>query len=153
MEKHTRSAFSRIGEILQRSIDYISRIGAQLERARLRELPERVRMLLTRFEADQRKLLAAMELYVDDIPAGVSDTYVNFYSAFPEAVDGPEDPLTTLGLTSWLEELNQHLIDVFGELASTTASTEVRDAMTALANMVQAHDRRLSMDYQRGEDM
>lgn len=153
MDKHTRSAFSRIGEILEHSIEHLSRVGAQLERARPRELPERVRMLLSSFESDQRKLLAALELYVEDVPARVSDTYVNFYSPLPEEIVGPQDPLTTLSLTQWLEEMNQHLIDVFGELASTAASVEAREAMTGLANMVQAHDRRLSLEYQRGEDL
>jgi hypothetical protein len=153
MDKHTRSAFSRIGDVLEHSIEYLSRVAEQLEKARPRELPERVRMLLSSFEADQRNLLAALERYVEDAADKVSDTYISFYSPLPEEVSVPEDPLTTLSLTLWLEEMNQHLIDVFTELAATAASADVKEAMTALADMVQAHDRRLSKEYQRGEDL
>ena len=110
-------------------------------------------MLLSSFEADQRNLLAALERYVEDAADKVSDTYISYYSPLPEEVSVPDDPLTTLSLTLWLEEMNQHLIDVFSELAATAVSADVKEAMTALANMVQAHDRRLSKEYQRGEDL
>jgi len=153
MNKNTRTAFSRIGDVLEHGIEHLSRVGDQLEKARPRELPERVRMLLASFEADQRNLLAAMELYVEDAPDNVSETFINFHSPLPEEVVGPDDPLTTLSLTLWLEEMNQPLIDVFTELAATAASVDAREAMTALADMVQAHDRRLSKEYQRGEDL
>ncbi len=153
MNKHTRSAFSRIGEVLEHSIDYLSRVGVQLEQARPRELPERVRMLLVSFEADQRNLLAALERYVEDAPESITETFINFHAPLPEEVAGPDDPLTTVSLTLWLEEMNQRLIDMFTELAAIAASADAREAMTALANMVQAHDRRLSKEYARGEDL
>ena len=153
MVQQTRNAFSRIGEVLEHSIDFLERVGERLESTRPRQLPERVRMLLVSFETDQRNLLAALERYVEDAPDNVRDTFINFSMQLPDTLPDPDEPLTTLALTRWLQDMNQHLIDVFGELAATAVTDDARGAMQGLAAMVQAHDRRLSKEYQRFEDL
>jgi len=153
MAQHTRTAFSRVGEVLEHAIDYLSRVGDQLEKIGKGELPERVRMQLDSFALDQRKLHAALEEYADDAPEKVTGTFINYSIELPDELAAPEQPLDTLGLTQWLEDLNQHLIDVFSELAATGATADVREAMGALASRVGAHVRRLSKEYQRFEDL
>jgi hypothetical protein len=110
-------------------------------------------MLLDAFEAEQRNLLGAIERYADDAPQKVLDTFITYAVEVPDASNPPAAPLTTLGLTQWLLGLNQHLIGTFQELADTAATGEARDAFGALAAQVQAHDRKLSKEYQRFEDL
>jgi len=83
----------------------------------------------------------------------VLDTFTKYSVELPEAPAGPEEPLTTLGLTQWLVGLNQHLIGMFGELAETAATAEAREAFAAMTTQVLTHDRRLSKEYQRFEDL
>jgi len=153
MTQHHRTSFTRAGGVLEHGIEYLTRIRDLLHDAREREHPERVRMLLDSFEAEQRNLLGALERYFDDAPDKVLDTFANYSVELPEVLDGPPEPLTTLGLTQWLLGRNLHLVGMFGELADTAASTEGREAFAALSSQVQAHDRRLSKEYQRFEDL
>jgi len=153
MTQHTRTSFSRAGDVLDHGVEYLTHILALLDEARERTHPERVRLLLESFEAEQRNLLGALERYVDDISDKVLDTFITYSIELPETLAGPAEPLTNLGLTQWLVGLNQHLIEVFSELAATGTSTEAREVFAGLSSQVQGHDRRLSKEYQRFEDL
>ncbi len=153
MTQHTRTSFARAGDVLEHAIEYLTGIRDLLDGVRELEHPERVRMLLETFETEQRNLLGALERYADDASDKVLDSFIKYSVELPEAPGGPEEPLTTLGLTQWLLGVNQHLIGMFGELAETAATMETREAFAAMAAQVQAHDRRLSKEYQRFEDL
>lgn len=153
MTQHTKTAFSRAGEVLEHAIGYLARVGDLLDEARGQEHPDRVRMLLDAFELEHRNLLGALERYADDAPAKVLDTFVQFSAEVPESLAGPEAPLTTLGLTQWLQGRNQHLVKIFGELAETATAPEVREAFAAMSKQVVGHEKRLSKEYQRFEDL
>lgn len=153
MTHHTKTSFARAGDALEHALEYLTRVRDRLDELHEGEHSERALMLLEAFEAEQRNLLGALERYVDDAPDKVLHTFTNYAVELPDIQTGPELPLTTLGLTQWLLGLNQHLIGLFGELAGTAASTEAREAFTAMAAQVQAHDRRLSKEYQRFEDL
>lgn len=153
MTQHTRTAFSRAGDVLEHAIGYLAHVSDLLDEVRGREHPERVQMLLDAFALEQRNLLGAVERYADDAPAKIADTFVQFSVEVPESLSGPGEPLTTLGLTQWLQGLNQHLVKVFEELAESAAAPEVRESFAALSGQVLGHDKRLSKEYQRFEDL
>jgi hypothetical protein len=153
MTQHTRTSFARAGEVLEHAIDYLIRIRDQLDALSDGELTERARMLVDAFAIEQRNLLGALERYAEDASDKVLDTFINYSVELPNPTEGPQSPLTTLGLTQWLLGCNQHLVNVFGELAESAAIAEAREAFAAMFGQLQAHDRRLSKEYQRFEDL
>jgi hypothetical protein len=153
MTQHKRTTFSQARDILEHSVDYLRQIRDLLDDARSQASSDRVAMLLQTFETEQRNLLGALERYLEDAPKRVLDAYTQYSVELPESLTGPEDPLSTLTLTQWLLRLNQHLIDMFAELGATAPSTEAREIFAAMANQVESHDRRISKEYQRFEDL
>jgi hypothetical protein len=110
-------------------------------------------MLLRSVAVEQRNLLGALERFLDDLPANVADTYAQYTVELPATVEPPDDdPLTTLGLVRWLERQNRPLHATFAELAGKE-SGEVAEVLGGIAAQVEAHDRRLSTEYQRLEDL
>jgi len=153
MTQHTRTTFTRARDLLAHSVQYLRSVRDLLDDARGREHSERVQMLLTSFETEQRNLLGALERYQQDAAARSLDTFAQYSVELPEPISGPDEPLSTLTLTQWLLGLNQHLIDMFEELGEHATSTQTREMFGALAEQVRSHDRRLSKEYQRFEDL
>lgn len=153
MSPPTRSTFTQVRDVLQHAIGYLGGIRDLMDDLRTREHSERVKLLLQSFETEQRNLHGALERYLDDAPDKVLDTYAQYTVALPESLAGPEEPLSTLALTQWLLGLNQHLVDMFTELAAAAPPGEVRQVFATMADQVRAHDRRLSKEYQRFEDL
>lgn len=153
MTKHQRLTFSQVNDILEYAIDYLKHVIELLDRLRERDLPDRVEMLLTSFEIEQRNLQGAMERYVEDADERLLNTYAQYSVELPEPPDAPEEPLTTLTLTRWLQNLNQQPVTLFHELAQNSRSVDVRGALDSLAGHIESHERRLSKEYQRFEDL
>jgi uncharacterized membrane protein YccC len=153
MTAYKRTTFSQAREILEHSVDYLRQIRDRLDCARSQAPSDRVAMLLETFETEQRNLLGALQRYLEDAPKRALDAYSQYSVALPEALPGPEAPLSTLTLTQWLLRLNQHLIDMFAELGATAPSTEAREIFATLASQVESHDRRIAKEYQRFEDL
>jgi rubrerythrin len=153
MKHHERVTFNQGQEILQHSVDYLRHVNDQLDAVAEREHPERVRMLLESYRIEQRNLLGAIERFQEDAPDRVLNTYSQYSVELPAELAGPEEPLSTLTLTRWLMALNQHLVSMFTELADSGKTEALRGIFATLSNQVQAHDRRLSKEYQRFEDL
>jgi hypothetical protein len=153
MTQHERATFTRGREVIEHSVRYLTEVRDVLDELRERDLDERVAMLLNSVEVEQRNLLGAIERLLDDASDQVLGTYAQYTVELPVEIGMPELPLTTLGLVQWLEGVNRPLQDLFAALAEKGDSQEAAEAFAALAGQVEAHSRRLSMEYQRMEDL
>jgi hypothetical protein len=156
MTQHQRDTYIDGREILERAIRHLTQVRDILDRAREREQSERVRMLLNSMELEQRNLLGSIERYLDDVPSKILNTYAQYTVELPSDVEPPEEPLTTLGLTQWLLRQNGLLQTVFTELAEKGEKANADERQTVfggIAAQLESHDRRLSKEYQRFEDL
>jgi len=153
MKQYERVTFSQAQEVLEHAVDFLDHVAGMLDELNDGEPPERVRLLLESFETEQRALKGAMERYLEDAPARVLNTYTQYAVELPGELGGPERPLTTLRVTQWLQSLNRHVAELFRELADSTGSEEVRKAFGGLADQILSHERKLSKEYQRFEDL
>lgn len=153
MKQNERSTFSRTIEVVEHGIDYLKRVRDVLSSLRDGEHPERVTMLLDSFELEHRNLLGAIERYREDADDRLLQTYAQYTVLLPVEMSEPDRPLTTLSLMTWLQRLNQPLASMFRELAETAKTPDLREAFAALADQVESHERKLSKEYQRLEDL
>jgi hypothetical protein len=156
MTRHQRDTYIDGREILDRAQRHLAQVSDILEQARDRSPSERVRMLLDSVEVEQRNLLGAIERYRDDASDKILNTYAQYTVELPSDIEPPEEPLTTLGITQWLVQQNGLLQAMFTELAEKGEAGnagERRQVFGALAQQLEAHDRRLSKEYQRFEDL
>lgn len=153
MTKHKRVTFSQVNDILEYAIDYLQHVVELLDRLRERDLSDRVEMLLNSYEIEQRNLQGSIERYVEDADERLLNTYSQYSVELPEPPEAPEEPLTTLTLTRWLQSLNQQPVTLFHELAQNSRSADVRGALDSLAGHIESHERRMSKEYQRFEDL
>lgn len=153
MSKHHRTSFARAGDLLEQSVAYLGAICEALNALDVPTHSERVRLLLASFLIEERNLHGALERYADDLDTAAAETFVNYSVELPEVAPPSAAPLTTLELTRWLEGLDAQLAALFAELAGTAANTALREAFAGLAAQLDAHDRRLSKEYQRFEDL
>lgn len=153
MKKHQRVTFNQVSDIFEHAIDYLKHVVTLLDGLRERELSDRVEMLLSSYEVEERNLLGALERYVEDADDRLLNTYAQYSVELPAELDGPEEPLSTIALTRWLQGLNQHLVELFRELAGTSRSADQRGAFEAMTRQVESHERKLSKEYQRFEDL
>ena len=153
MKHHDRVTFTQGGEVLEHAIEYLKHVSDLLEGQAGADLPERVRMLLDAYRVEQRNLLGALERYQADAPEKALSTYTQYAVELPAELAGPAKPLSTLALTQWVLGLNQHLVSLFTELAESGKNDSLGEIFSALADQVHAHDRRLSKEYQRFEDL
>jgi hypothetical protein len=156
MTMHQRDTYIDGREILNRSVRHLTQVSDILGEARERELSERVRMLLDSFEAEQRNLLGAIERYCSDAPDKILNTYVQYTVELPSDVEPPEEPLTTLSLTQWLVRQNGMLQAFFTELAEQGEkgnADQRREVFGGIAQQLESHDRHLSKEFQRFEDL
>lgn len=152
MEHHERATFNRADEVIEQGIAHLRRVGEALERLAGLDHGERVRLLLTSVEVEQRNLLGSLERLLEDLPDKVAETYAQYTVELPHTVELPETPVTTLSLTQWLEQQNGALRDTFAELADKVGG-DAGEIFAGIAEQVDAHDRRLSKEYQRTEDL
>ncbi|MEZ5558174.1 MAG: hypothetical protein R3E86_06455 [Pseudomonadales bacterium] len=153
MKHHERVTFSQARDIVEHSVDYLTHIRDMLDDMRAHDHTQRVRMLLDTFEVEQRSLLGAIERYLEDADERLLNAYSQYSVELPAELSGPDEPLSTLSLTQWLQALNQHLLNMFKELAETVKSADLRTAFATLAQQVESHERKLSKEYQRFEDL
>jgi hypothetical protein len=156
MTRHQRDTYIDGHEILVRAVRHLSQIRDILDRARERESSERVRMLLNSMELEQRNLLGAIERYREDAPDKLLNTFAQYTVEVPSDIDPPEEPLTTLSVTQWLLRQNGLLHAMFKELTEKGEKgndQERRDVWGGIAQQLEAHERRLSKEYQRFEDL
>jgi hypothetical protein len=156
MTRHQRDTYIDGHDILARAVRHLSQIRDVLDQARESESSERVRMLLNSMELEQRNLLGAIARYQDDAPDKLLNTFAQYTVELPSDIDPPEQPLTTLSITQWLLRQNGQLHAVFKELAEKGEkgnAEERRDVWEGIAQQLEAHERRLSKEYQRFEDL
>jgi hypothetical protein len=153
MRPNERVAMTRIGEVLDHAVRYLQHVN-EIIHSQLESAPtERVRMLLGAFELEQRALTGAIERYQEDAEERVLGRFVNFSVELPAAIAGPDSNDSTLAVTEWLVGVNTHLHDLFSEVAGSVNVEDVRTALTGLADQIETHERKLSKEYQRFEDL
>lgn len=151
MAKHHKVTFTRGREVIEHCITYLKNVSEGLEAVLADNPPERLRLLATSVEAEERQVLGALERYLED--AGrVVDTYAQFSVELPD-VPAPDAPLTNLALIQWLQRCHQPLRSTLAELGENADSAQMGEVFRALAAQVEAHERRLSKEYQRFEDL
>jgi hypothetical protein len=153
MTQHQRVTFTQGREVIEHSIRYLTRIRDALDALHEGDHGERVKMLLNSVEADQRNLLGSIERLLEDSSDKVLDTYAQYTVELPGAIEPAEQPLTTLGLIQWLERSNRPLQKMFAQLAQKGDNAEAGDVFGGIARQVEEHDKRLSKEYQRTEDL
>ena len=153
MARHQQVTFHRGEEILEFSIRYLTRIRDILDELSQGEHQERVKMLLASVEAEQRNLLGSIERVLEDTSDKVRNVYAQYTVEIPAEIEPPADPLTTLGLIQWLEGLNDPVRSMFKELSENEDAEEADEVFGSIAQQIEAHNMRLSKEYQRTEDL
>ncbi len=152
MRPNERVTMSRISEVLDHAIAYLRHINELIASEQAAAHSERVQMLLNAYALEQRALTGAIERYLEDAPDPVLGTFINFSVELPASIGGLASD-STLALTEWLVGVNQHLHALFSEVAGSVSASEVRAAFEGLANQIETHERKLSKEYQRFEDL
>lgn len=153
MSKHEHITFTRGREVIEHAVRYLTEIREALDELQSRDHGEREEMLLRSVEAEHRNLLGSVERLLEDSSDKVLETYVQYTVEMPTEVELPEEPLTNLGLVQWLESYNRPLFEMFKELSEKRDSEQMSEAFAGLATQVEAHERRMSKEYQRTEDL
>lgn len=154
MSHHERVTFTQGRDVIEHAVRHLSRIRDGLDELRERDdHGERVAMFLDSVEIEQRNLLGAVARLLEDGTPGALETYAQYTVELPAEVALPEQADSTLGITRWLAEQNGHLQRTFAELAENGASASEREVFAALAQQIESHERRLSKEYQRSEDL
>ncbi len=154
MSHHERVTFTQGRDVIEHAVRHLSQIRDVLDELRERDdHDERVAMFLDSVEIEQRNLLGAVARLLEDGAPAALETYAQYTVELPTEVPPPEDAGSTLGITRWLAEQNGHLQRTFAELADNGASGAEREMFAALAQQIESHERRLSKEYQRSEDL
>ena len=153
MRPSERVSMNQISEVLDHAVEYLQHINKVIDEELASAPSQRVGMLLTAFAGAQQGLSDAIERYAEDATDRVLNTFVNFSAELPAAIAGPVSADSTLLVTQWLVGVNKHLYDLFNEVAGLARGEEVRIAFQGLASQVEAHERKLSKEYQRFEDL
>lgn len=154
MSKHEHVTFTRGQDVVEHAIRYLEQVTEVLESLRERELSERVKMLLNSVEVEHRNLVGSLERLLEDAPDKALATFTQYTVEMPTEVAPPEEqPLTTLGLTRWLEESVRPVQFMCAELAEHRDAEEASELFGGIAQQIEAHERTLSKEYQRTEDL
>ena len=153
MAKHEHVTFSSGRDVIEHAVRYLTWIRDALDELSERQHGERLRMLLESVEADQRNLLGSLERLLEDASRKALNTYTQYTVEIPSEIEMPEEPLTTLGLVQWLQEYNSQLHKMFAKIAENEDSEEASNLFGGIAQQVEAHERRLSKEYQRTESL
>ena len=153
MARHQQVTFHTGEEILEFAIRYLTRIRDMLDELSEAEHGERVKMLLASVEAEHRNVLGSIERVLEGASDKVRNVYAQYTVEMPTEIEPPADPLTTLGLIQWLENLNNPVQSMFAELSGNEDSEEAGEVFGGIAQQIEAHNMRLSKEYQRTEDL
>jgi rubrerythrin len=149
-----RSTFLKTSDILDRTRRYIER-ARQLLVDRMREThsEERERLFLETVEEERTQLEEAIDRCTRAAPTKVLETRAQ-YSVDPweETPRAPAD-LSIEEAVQWLLAIDQRLLQTYEELTERTESVEVREFLASLADLVRAHDRRLTKESQAARDI
>ena len=147
------SNFDRVGVVLEHAVDYLAAIDAVLEGLTEQMLSPRAALLAGSAVIDERRLLGALERYLEDAPRSVLNTYVPYTALLPPVHAPGEIPLTASRLARWLIGQHQALADLARQLSAAAAHTAGREALAALAEQIEGHERALSKSWIRLEDL
>jgi hypothetical protein len=153
MTRHQRATFTRGGEVIEHAVQYLKGIRDVLDDLRGENHGDRVAMFLNVIEVQERELIGALERFLDDVPDKVLDTYAQYTIELPAEFAPLPDSPTTLDLTQWVARYNGALQETFAELGDTGEPGEIADVFAGIAAQIQSHERRLSKEYQRFEDL
>ncbi|MGA1676256.1 MAG: hypothetical protein ACO377_07485 [Pseudomonadales bacterium] len=154
MDKLVRhSSFDRVGVVLEHAVDYLAAIDSVLEGLTDEMLSPRAALLARSAVIDERRLLGAVERYLEDAPSLVLNTYVPYTALLPPVQPPSGLPLSVASLARWLISLHQSLANLARQLSASAAHTEGREALSALAAQIEAHERALSKSWVRLEDL
>lgn len=153
MDRHEHVTFTSGHDVIEHAIRYLTRIRDALDELQERDHGERVKMLLDSVEVDQRNLLGSLERLLENTSRKALNTFTQYTVELPTEIEMPEEPLTTLGLVQWLQEYNHHLQQMFTKISENQDSEEASNVFAGVAQQVESHDRRLSKEYQRTEDL
>ncbi len=153
MPHRKRITFSRGEEFLDHAVACLQAIGDSLAGLKSRPLAAREGMLLDAYARQHAQLTEALRRYLEDAPQAALGTWSQFACELPEQPVPPPEALSTLSLTQWLLAANQELIEAFEYVATNASSEEQRQAFETLAEQIRTHDRTISKEYQRFEDL
>ncbi|MDZ7670899.1 MAG: hypothetical protein U5Q16_16300 [Gammaproteobacteria bacterium] len=152
MSQHEQATFTQGGDVIEHTVNYLRRIADVIDDVRQQDNSERVGMLLDCAELEQRELIGALERLLDDAPQKVMETYAQYTVELPAEIQAP-DVQSTLDLIQWLSRYNSAVHETFTELAETADGGEITEVFGGIAEQIQAHEQRLSKEYQRLEDL
>lgn len=153
MSHHERVTFSSGSEAIEHGIRYLTWLRDALEDLGGRDHDLRVKMLLDSVTVEQRNLLGAIERFLEDAPDKALRTYAQYAVELPAQIEPAPEPLDSLALIQWLERHNQYLQSMFAELSKRGDAGEAADMFAGIAQQIESHDRRLSKEYQRSQDL
>ncbi len=153
MTQHKRYTYTSGREVIEHSVQYLTRIRDILDELREADHDERTKMILNSVEVEQRNFVGSIERFLEDAPEKVLRTYAQYTVELPEEIERPAEPLDSLGLIQWLERYNGYLHNMYAELSEKGDSKEVAEVFAGIAQQVESHDRRLSKEYQRSQDL
>src|SRR6056297_3516902 len=153
MTQHQRYTYSRGSEVIDYIIGYLKHIRDVLDELREDDQAQRVAMLLTTMETEHRNLLGSFERIRSDAPEQALETYSQYIVELPRDVGRPEEPVTTVGLLRWLQGLNGHLYQTLKDLGEKEDAEEAAEMFSGMALKVESHERTLSKEQQRFEDL
>lgn len=149
-----RSTFLEMSDVLDRTRRYIERARHLLvDRMRETNPEERDRLFLETVEEERTELEEAIDRCTRAAPTKVLETRAQ-YSVDPweEAPRAPDD-LSIEEAVEWLLAIDQRLLQTYEELTERTESVEVGEFLRSLADLVRAHDRRLTKQSQTARDI
>jgi hypothetical protein len=147
------SNFDRVGVVLEHAVDYLAAIDSVLEGLTPEMLSPRAAMLAQSAVIDERRLLGALERYLEDAPRSLLATYVPYTALLPPVQPPGQLPISVSRLARWLISLHQSLADLARQLSAAAAHTQGREALAALAQQIEAHERALSKSWIYLEDL
>jgi hypothetical protein len=154
MTQRERSTYLRDEEILERVEAYLEDIQRTLEQRRDGgQESERTRMLLDVLTQQQRELTGALRRFEEDAPSNLRNTYSQYTLDVPEDAPPMPEPLTPADLTRWLLDANQHVVDLFGELAEKAENPNLGDMFEALEQQFRGQNQRIAKEANRFSDL
>ncbi|HEX7037054.1 MAG TPA: hypothetical protein VF210_14860 [Pseudomonadales bacterium] len=154
MPRHKHYTFRTGEQVLEHAVRHLRATADALEALAKRDNGARVQLLLDSIAPEQRRLLDNVERVLEEGSDKLLNTYTQYTVEMPTEFDPPdENSLSGIDVIQWLQSLNEPLREMFEELADNRDSEEASEAYAALAQQLEAHEMRLSKEYQRTEDL
>lgn len=152
MDHEERATFQTCTEVLEHSIDYVKSVRDALDALREIDHGERIGEMLEEIELEERRLLGALERYLEDVDGGAFQTYEQFMVPLPKTL--PEAEIASIDdAARWAYACNEPLITRFQELAETAATDELAEAFQSLVDLVRNADKRITTAYDGLKDI